>query len=152
MTWAFLGRVSITGTDLTVSVGTVAVPASGLLEVRIKQASPVDFSPFRAGLFYLVNTSGRPLGTSKFWGHLEGEDYVLGSAGMAAEDPGTADLIIEPRSINRRILTAPIIGPWVLDVWVRSIDASGSPVSVTYNGSFVTGTGTGLTLAQVVFP
>jgi hypothetical protein len=116
MAWRVINRVSITATDLEVAVGPVEIPAQGTLEVRVKQISPLETSFFRYGLIYLKTAVGRTFGTRKFWGHLEGEDYVLGGPGFSA---GHRDgfLWIEPRGVNRRILKHPASGgPWVLEI------------------------------------
>jgi hypothetical protein len=121
MSWTLVGRATITASDFTVDVGTVTLPASGALEVRVKQISPAETSVFRSGLLYVrTTTGGRELGTKRFWGHLEGEDYVLGSAGQV-DMVGEGVLILEPRAINLKALKSPSLSPWVLDVWVRPL-------------------------------
>jgi len=115
MAWRKVGTVSLSFTDMEVPVGPVQLDPSGTLEVRIKQTSPVRSSIFRAGRFYVRTGSGRTLGTRKFWGHLEGEDYVLGGPGFSAQ-ASTGILWIEPGWLNRQALKAPNWGPWVLEV------------------------------------
>lgn len=117
MAWRKVNTVSIGFEDFSVPVGTVALPPSGTLEVRIKQTSPADTSLFKAGLFYVTTGNGRTLGTRKFWGHLEGEDYVLGGPGYSTTS-GFGELVIEPRYLNRRVLKNAAFSPWVLDVFV----------------------------------
>lgn len=116
MAWRQIGTVSITASDLQARVGVVDLPPSGGLEVRIKQISPAETSLFRSGLFYVSTGSGRTLGTRRFWGHTEGEDYVLGGPGYST-NAGSGVLWIEPRLINLRALKHPSLSPWVLEVW-----------------------------------
>jgi hypothetical protein len=121
MAWTLVGRATITAADFKVEVGTVTLPASGALEVRVKQISPAETSVFRSGLLYVrTTTGGRELGSKRFWGHLEGEDYVLGSAGQV-DVGGEGVLVLEPRAINLKALKSPSLSPWVLDVWVRPL-------------------------------
>jgi hypothetical protein len=152
MAWTLVGRATITGADLTVDVGEVTLPASGSLEVRVKQISPLETSLFRAGLIYVVtSTGGRELGVRKFWGHLEGEDVVLGSAGQV-DVAGTGRLVIEPRAMNLKVAAHPSVGPWVLDVWVRDLPVqlgSATRVATAYADA---STGTGLEFVMVRFP
>jgi hypothetical protein len=116
MVWRIINRVSIGFSDFEVPVGPVEVPAQGTLEVRVKQISPLETSIFRYGLIYVKTAAGRTLGTRKFWGHIEGEDYVLGGPGYSA---GSRDgfLWIDPRGINRKVLKHPASGgPWILEI------------------------------------
>jgi hypothetical protein len=116
MAWREIGTVSITASNFHVRVGVVDLPANGTLEVRIKQLSPSVTSLFRAGLLYVTTGVGRTLGTRKFWGHLEGEDYVLGGPGFSST-AGSGILWIEPRTLNLRALRSPALSPWTLQVW-----------------------------------
>jgi hypothetical protein len=118
MTWTSLGTVAITASLDEVVVGTVDLPPTGGLEVRIKQISPAETSVFSAGRFFVKTQFGRVYGTKRFWGHLEGEDYQLGSDGFSSED-AQGELCIEPGRLNRRALKHPSLSPWILEVAVR---------------------------------
>jgi hypothetical protein len=150
MSWTSVGAVSITATVDVVVVGTVDLPPTGGLEVRIKQISPAETSVFSAGRFFVRTTSGRTLGTRRFWGHLEGEDYQLGDLGTSS-DEAQGELVIEAGRLNVRALKHPALSPWNLEIWVRpwSPAAGGN---ATYNAGFVSSAGAGLELMQVVFP
>lgn len=118
MGWRRVGTVSIRAADQLVTVGPVSIQSTDRVEVRIRQVSPETTSVFRAGLFYVLSGNGRVLGSHKFWGHREGEDYVLGGDGYSSQDVSGV-LMIEPRYVNRQALKSPSISPWVLDVSYR---------------------------------
>jgi hypothetical protein len=152
MAWELVGRATITGADFTVDVGEVTLPASGALEVRIKQVSPAEDALFRAGLVYVVTaTGGRELGVAKFWGHPEGEDVVLGWPGQT-DVSGTGRLLIEPRALNLKVAAHPGVGPWVLDVWVRELPAQLGGAARVATAYADASTGTGLEFVMVKFP
>jgi hypothetical protein len=117
--WTEVGTVSLDGTTESVSVGTVPLPSSGGVEIRIQQLTPPDDAPFRAGLVYIKTASGRTYGTRKFWGHPEGEDYLVGS-GMSSEDEYGV-LTVEPRYLNLKALKAG--RTWQLRFWCRPAPA-----------------------------
>jgi hypothetical protein len=117
----------------------------------VKQISPAETSVFRSGLLYVQTTGGgRDLGTRRFWGHLEGEDYVLGSADQV-DLSGDGVLVVEPRLINRKALQNPAISPWILDVWVRPLSLAGGAGRIAA-GFADAATGTGLEFVMVRFP
>ena len=118
MSWRRVGTVSIRAADQLVEVGPVSIQGTDRVEVRIRQVSPVTTSVFVAGLFYVLSGNGRVLGSRKFWGHREGEDYVLGGEGYSSQDVSGV-LMIEPRYLNRLALQHPDISPWVLEVSCR---------------------------------
>jgi hypothetical protein len=149
MAWQEVGTVSLDGAAFAVDVGTVPLPATGGLEIRVQQLTPADEAPYRAGLMYIRTASGRTLGTRKFWGHPEGEDYALGTLLSAEESSGV--LVVEPRYLNLKALKAGRI--WQLQFWARPApDSGGGGGGAAISGSFVTAGGTGLELARVVFP
>lgn len=149
MAWEEVGTVSLDGAADVVAVGTVALPAAGGLEIRVQQLTPSDEAPYRAGLMYVRTASGRTLGSRKFWGHPEGEDYALGTL-LSAEE-GSGVLTVEPRYLNLKALKAG--RRWELRFWARPAPApGGGGGGAALAGSFVTATGVGLTLARVVFP
>jgi hypothetical protein len=151
MAWTLVGRASITASDFTVDVGTVTLPASGALEVRVKQISPTETSVFRSGLLYVrTTTGGRELGSRRFWGHPEGEDYVLGSADQV-DVGGEGVLVLEPRAINLKALKSPSLSPWVLDVWVRPLAVAAGGAGRIAAGFADANTGTGLEFVMVRF-
>lgn len=148
MAWDEVGTVSLDGTASAVPVGTVALPPSNGIEVRVKQLTPADESPYRAGLIYVKTPSGRTVGTRKFWGHPEGEDYALGE-GLTSEE-GVGTLWVEPRYLNLKALKAGRI--WRLQFWYRPNPSPPSGGVSTFAGGFVDTAGAGLALARVVFP
>jgi hypothetical protein len=118
MGYRVVNTVSIRATDQEVAVGPVLLPAGDCLRVRLRQLSPLESSVFCFGLVYVRTTTGRIYGTKRFWGHLEGETYVLGGD-CYVPDAEVAMLWVNPRGINRRILRqqkTPV--PWVLEVSV----------------------------------
>lgn len=147
--WTEVGTVSLDGTQEAVEVGAVPLPASGGVEVRVQQLTPADEAPFRSGLLYVKTASGRTLGTRRFWGHPEGEDYALGALLSAEESSGA--LVVEPRYMNLKALKAGRV--WQLRCWIRFLPATGGGGGAgTYAGGFVSTAGAGLELARVVFP
>jgi hypothetical protein len=151
MAWQRVGAVSISAGDVQVVVGTVQIPAAGGLEVRIKQTGPADQGPFYSGLFFVRTTAGRTLGTRKFWGNPEGEDYRYGE-GLVSEE-STGEFVIEPRLLNRKVLAAHPGRTWNLEVWVNPAVANppGSGEGF-FIGGFASTAGAGLEMARVVFP
>lgn len=126
MAFRLVGTASISASDWTVPVGAVSLPSTGGLAVRIRQTSPAETSVFWAGLIYVDTAVGRILGSRRFWGHLEGEDHVLGGPGYRAELP-TGVLKIEPRTWNRRALRYSSLSPWVLEVWADDAPDADTP-------------------------
>lgn len=154
MTWVSVGTVSLTASDFSKVVGTVQLPPSGGLEVRIRQVSPAETSLFRSGRFHVQTTSGRTFGTRRFWGHLEGEDYQLGGDGLTSDET-QGQLVIEPGLLNLKALKHPDLSPWVLEVSAQPWQPSGGGGGAgpgTFAGGFVSTTGAGLTFLKVVFP
>lgn len=147
MDWQEVGTVTLDAASVSVEVGTVSLPAAGGLEIRVQQLTPADEAPYRAGLIYIKTASGRTLGSKRFWGHTEGEDYALGTLLSAEESSGV--LVVEPRNFNLKALQAG--RTWQLRFWSRFAPASSGGGSAIA-GSFVTSGGTGLELARVVFP
>ena len=126
MAWQEIGTVTLNASSVADEVGTVTVPAKGGLEVRIQSLTPDGEAPYRAGLFYVRTTSGRTLGSRKFWGHNEGEDYVLGYSQSSEETTGT--LVVEPRYMNLRSLSTG--RTWTLRFWVQPLPEPGGTSSL----------------------
>lgn len=100
MAWRLIGEVTLDAATFEKEVGWVELPPEGGIEVRVIQTSPADEAPYYNGLFWFRSGSGRTLGSRKFWGHTEGEDYRIG-AGLSSGS-GRGMLMVSPRRINRR--------------------------------------------------
>ena len=137
------------GSAISADVGPVSLPTAGGLEVRVKQLTPSNDAPFRAGLIYVRTTSGRTIGTRKFWGHPEGEDYSLGP--LLSSEEGSGILVVEPRWLNLKALKAGRL--WSLQFWAKEgPDPSTGGVIRDAARSFVSTAGNGLELIQIRFP
>lgn len=104
MAWRVVGEVTLDAATFDKEVGWVELPPEGGIEIRVIQVSPADQAPYYSGLFWIRTDNGRTLGTRKFWGHTEGEDYRLG--GDLSTGAGRGMLMVSPRRINRRAFMA----------------------------------------------
>jgi hypothetical protein len=146
MAWQEVGTINLDGSLQSVPVGAVPIPSSGGLEIRVQQLTPADEALFRAGLLYVRTTNGRTLGSTKFWGHAEGEDYPLGTLLTSEETTGT--LYCEPRWLNLKSLKGG--RTWTLKFWVQPLEANVQAREAAR--SFASTAGAGLNLIQVSFP
>ena len=115
-TWTDLGSVTLGPTDTEVVIGAVTLaPGANTLWVRVThlQAGPW---PWSYGILSFKNSEGRPMGSTKAYGHLEGEVSRLG-VGLA---PTVSDgfLVFEPRSFNLAWIKRG--NPWPLSFQVLS--------------------------------
>lgn len=100
MAWRLIGEVTLDAATFEKTVGWVELPPQGGIEVRVIQTSPADQSPYYNGLMWFETGTGRSLGTRKFWGHAEGEDYLVGDGLTTGSGRGL--LKVSPRRINRK--------------------------------------------------
>lgn len=114
MAWRLIGDVTLDSATFEKEVGWVDLPPMGGIEVRVIQTSPADQSPYYNGLMWIRTDSGRSLGSRKFWGHLEGEDYRVGADLSTGASRGL--LMASPRRINRKNFLAGGRS-WRLQFW-----------------------------------
>lgn len=103
MSWAVVGTASFGPGTKEATVGSVTVPATGGLPVKVRLASSV---PFQFGYCLLSYRSafGRELGTIRVWPRDESTVYKLGEGLTVLDTSG--ELVLEPRSWNLRWVEA----------------------------------------------
>lgn len=103
--FAPVGSVTVNAGTAEVSVGTVTLePGADTLWVRVKQLGGENPWPWGYGLLSFVTGEGRELGTSKVFGHNDGEVFRLGIGLPPMERTGL--LVFRPRSFSLQWLKA----------------------------------------------
>jgi len=149
--WSPLGTVQIGPTSGRVAIGDVTLqPGADTLWVKVRQLGGASPWPHGFGLLSWQSASGRELGTTKVWGHTEGEVVRLGVGLQPVATTGV--LCFEPRSYNLSWVKASG-AVWQLQFESQSGLTGGAGGGVSgFAGGFVTAQGAGLELARVVFP
>lgn len=139
MSWAVIGGASFSPTTQEATVGSVTVPDSGGLAVKVRLTTP---APFQFGYCLLSYRSafGRELGTIRVWPRAETTAYLLGEGLTVLDNSGV--LVIEPRSWNLRWVAAG----FPLSVQVLADVEAGLPVDRFRPDGFASQDGTVLNL------
>lgn len=103
MSWAVVGSASFSPGTEEATVGSVTVPESGGLAVKVRLQTA---APFQFGYCLLSYRSafGRELGTIRVWPRTESTVYKLGEGLTVLDTSGV--LVLEPRSWNLRWVEA----------------------------------------------
>lgn len=142
MAWTEVGTVEIGPTEDLAVVGSVEVPATGGLRIRVQQMTA---TPFRwgFGLLSYQSSAGLELGTIQVYPRTIPTSYLMG-AGMTVEDT-TGQLIFEPRTWNLRWVQSG----YTFAVKVLAFIGSLLPVDRYTAPGFLGDAGQVLTLVQV---
>ena len=149
-----LGIHTINVDTLITDLGPVSLSgnASGLL-VSVQQVEPVEPWPFSFGIVFYESSAGRELGSSKVFGHVEGEFYSLPVRRAPLVRNGR--LKFDSRHYNLGWVQAKTPPVWKLRFGYEEIEATqGTPdggdggVAAAFAD---VATGVGLELIRVVF-
>jgi hypothetical protein len=103
MSWTVVGSASFSPTTEEASAGSVTVPETGGLAVKVRLTTPAPFQ-FGYCLLSFRSAFGRELGTIRVWPRTESTVYKLGD-GLSVIDT-SGEIVIEPRSWNLRWVEA----------------------------------------------
>lgn len=99
MTWQPTGEVSVGPNDDRIVIGSISLqPSDDTIWIRCRQTTGQSPWPYGFGLLSWQTEHGRELGTSKVYGHSEGETFRLGTGLSPMVRTGL--LVLEPRSYN----------------------------------------------------
>lgn len=140
MSWAVVGSASFSPGTEEATLGSVTVPETGGLSVKVRLQSSV---PFQFGYCLLSYRSafGRELGTIRVWPREESTVYKLGE-GLSVLDT-SGELVLEPRSWNLRWVEAG----FSLSVQVLADVEAGLPVDRFLPAGFAAPDGSALELS-----
>jgi hypothetical protein len=101
--WQYIGSVTVSPATTEVVVGSITVPTTGGLQVKMLQTTSAPFQ-FGYGLLSYRSTYGKELGIIRVWPRTEFTSYWMGEGLTVVDNQGL--LVFEPRTWNLRWVEA----------------------------------------------